>query len=299
MDDPYKTLGVSREASADDIRKAYRKLAKIHHPDLNPGNRQAEETFKAVASANEILSDPAKRAKFDSGEIDAAGNETPRPPRYQDYAAGAAGRRYSAAGAGSSWGGDGEDIEDMFSQMFGAGGGARRTRTQDEHYALQAGFLDAINGATRRLTLPDGRVLDVKIPPGSQTGDTLRLRGQGQGGGDALIEITVSPHPYFTRDVSDLRITLPVTIAEAALGGAVETPTPTGRVRLRIPAGSDSGTELRLRGRGVAAHGKAPAGDLYVTLRVQIGKPDAALQAFLTDWRPEPPTDPRAGMETP
>ncbi len=297
MDDPYKTLGLSRDATADDIRKTYRKLAKIHHPDLNPGNKKAEEMFKTISSANEILSDPAKRARFDSGEIDAAGNETPRQPRYQDFAAGAAGRRYSAAGAGTSSGGEGEDIEDIFAQMFGAGQGPRRPRAHDEHYALQAGFLDAVNGATRRLTLPDGRVLDVKIPPGSATGDTLRLRGQGQGGGDALIEITVAPHPFFTREGNDLRITLPVTIAEAALGGAVETPTPTGRVRLRIPAGSDSGTELRLRGRGVAAHGQTPAGDLYVTLRVQIGKPDAALLAFLKDWRPEPQTDPRAGME--
>jgi DnaJ-class molecular chaperone len=299
LDDPYKTLGLSRDATADDIRKAYRKLAKTHHPDLNPGNKKAEETFKAVASANEILSDPVKRAKFDSGEIDAAGNETPRQPRYQDYAAGAAGRRYSTADAGASWGGDGEDIEDMFSQMFGARRAGARAQSQDERYALQAAFIDAMVGATRRLTLPDGRVLDVKIPAGSQTGDTLRLRGQGPGGGDALIEITVTPHRFFTRDGNDIRVTLPVSLSEAVLGGTVDTPTPAGRVRLRIPPDSDTGTELRLRGRGVSALGATPAGDLYVTLRVQIGKADQALQDFLKGWSKAQKTDPREGMEVP
>ncbi len=301
MDDPYKTLGIPRTASADDIRKAYRNLAKKHHPDLNPGNKVAEETFKAVAGAHDLLSDPDKRARFDAGEIDAAGHETPRPPRYEDFAAGETGRRYSAPPS-ASWGagrgaGD-ESMEDLFARMFGAGAARGARPAQDERYALTTAFLDAVNSANRRLTLPDGRTLDVKIPPGTATGDILRLRGQGSAGGDALIEITVAPHPFFTRDGNDIRLTLPVTLSEAVLGGPVETPTPAGRVRLRLAAGSDTGTELRLRGKGVPAHGGQAAGDLYVTLRVQIGKPDAALDAFLKDWKPAHPTDPRAGMLT-
>jgi DnaJ-class molecular chaperone len=315
LDDPYKTLGVSREASADDIRKAYRALAKKHHPDLNPGNKKAEETFKTVAAANELLSDPDKRGRFDRGEIDAAGQETARQPRYQDYAAGDAGQRY---GAGAQAGWEQDDLGDMFSRMFGerqagarqagqragqgAGQGAGQRAGQHERYAFTAAFLDAVAGASRRLTLPDGRVLDVKIPPGTQTGDILRLRGQGAAGaaapGDALIEITVAPHAFFTRDGNDIRLTLPVSVPEAVHGGPLEIPTPTGRVRMKIPAGADTGTELRLRGKGVPAHGGEPAGDLFVTLAVHIGKPDAALSAFIDSWKPEPAYNPRADMES-
>ena len=257
-----------------------------------------------ISAANELLSDPDKRARFDNGEIDAAGQERAQPPPYQHYATGEQGRRYGRAGPQPEAWGAGE-FGDMFGSMFGGDRyqpGPRRGANQ--RYTLTASFLDAVNGATRRLTLPDGRTLDVKIPPGTASGHTLRLRGQGGdgseggGNGDALIEIEVSSHAFYRRDGSDIRLVLPVSLREAVLGGPVEVPTPGGPVRMRIPAASDSGTELRLRGRGVPARGGQPAGDLYATLRVTIGTPDPALIAFLQGWTPEHPDDPRRAMET-
>ncbi|WP_394152836.1 DnaJ C-terminal domain-containing protein [Loktanella salsilacus] len=302
-DDPYATLGVQRTATQDEIRKAYRKLARQHHPDLNPGDTVAEAAFKKATAANDLLSDPDKRARFDRGEIDASGQEKAAGPSYRDYAQQGAGQRYSRAGApGGGW--NPEDLNDIFGSMFGQG--QRRgapQRGQDEKYALRCAFLDAVNGATQRLTLPDGRTLGVKIPAGTKDGQTLRLRGQGAEGvgggpaGDALITITTKPHPYFERRGNDIHVTLPVTIAEAVLGGPVQVPTPQGPVKMKIPAGSDSGTELRLRGRGVPAHGKQDAGNLYAKLSVVIGAPDDALKAFLADWTPTDAASPRAAME--
>jgi DnaJ-class molecular chaperone len=312
LDDPYQTLGVARDASAEDIRTAYRKLAKRYHPDLNPGDAKAEERFKAVSSANELLSDPVKRGKFDRGEIDAAGQERAPQSSYRDYAETAHGRRYAGAGAGGGFGGgsaggwDEEDLHDLFGSMFeqDAGpGGKRPRRGRNEHYTLATEFLDAVNGATRRLTLPDGRTLDVKIPPGTEDGHVLRLRAQGGAGsnggphGDALIQIHVNPHRFFTREGNDIRLDLPVSVSEAVLGGPIAVPTPQGPVRMTIPPQSDSGTRLRLRGRGVPARGKVAAGDLYATLRVVIGKPDAALEEFLRNWKPEQSANPRQAME--
>jgi DnaJ-class molecular chaperone len=307
LDDPYKTLGVSRDASQDDIRSAYRNLAKKHHPDLNPGNAQAEERFKTISAANELLSDTEKRGQFDRGEIDAAGREQAPHSSYRDYAEGAPGRRYGRAGS-QQGGWSAEDIDAMFGSMFNEGhrsGGATRSRHgQDELFSLTTDFLDAVNGATRRLTLPDGRVLDVKIPSGTTDGQVLRLRGQGNGGenggsdGDALIEIHINAHRFYKRDGQDIRLDLPVSVSEAILGGYVEVPTPGGAVRMRIPEHSDSGTELRLRGRGVPAHGRLLSGDLYATLRVVLGGADAALEEFLRNWKPEHPVNPRQAMET-
>lgn len=304
MNDPYETLGVARDASQEFIQQAYRKLAKAHHPDLNPGNAQAEDRFKVVSAANELLSDPDKRGRFDRGEIDADGQEqaaqsSHHDPFYRGYAEGAAGRRYGPAGRQQGQGG----FDDIFSSMFSGSFGDRREpgnaamRGQDERYVLAAGFLDAVAGATRRLTLPDGRTLDVKIPPASSDGQVLRLRGQGGAGwgggasGDALIELSVAPHPVFTRDGRDVRLVLPVGLRDAVLGGPVEVPTPGGPVRMRVPPHSDSGTELRLRGRGVPAHGGLAAGDLYATLRVVIGTPDPALEAFLRGPVPQQAAD--------
>lgn len=305
MDDPYATLGLSREASQEDIRRAYRDLAKEHHPDLNPGDVAAEERFKSVSAANDLLSDPDKRAMFDQGLIDAAGHERPQRQSYRDYADGETGRRYGRTGPQqAAW--SAEDLGDMFGSMFGDGGwagGDAPMRGRDAHYTLETGFLDAVNGATRRLMLPDGRTLDVKIPPGTMSGQALRLRGQGGGGrnggpdGDALIDVRVAPHRHFTRDGQDIRLELPVTLTEAVLGAFVEVPTPGGPVRMRIPPGSDTGTELRLRGRGVPAHGGRDGGEMYATLRVVLGPPDPALEAFLRDWKPEHPVEPRQGME--
>ncbi len=306
MDDPYTTLGVARDASQADIRKAYRKLAKQHHPDLNPGNAKAVERFKTLSAANEILSDTKQRARFDRGEIDAAGQERATRPGYRDHAEGDAGRRYGQNGPQPA-GWDAADFDDMFGSIFSEH--RRREneaprRGRDERYVLTAAFLDAVNGAVRRLTLPDGRTLDVKIPAGTTDGQVLRLRGQagpgGNGGpnGDALIEIHITPHRYFVRHDQDIRLDLPVSVPEAVLGGPVQVPTPGGAVRMRVPAHSDSGTELRLRGRGVPAHGTQEAGDLLATLRVVIGPTDAALEEFLGAWKPENFIDPRLAMET-
>ncbi len=292
--DPYETLGVARTASQDEIRKAFRALAKKHHPDLNPGDAAAEDAFKAASAANEILSDPDQRARFDRGEIDASGQERPPDGGYRAHAEGDAGRRYARPGAdGPAW--SEEDLDDIFGrsfrdQYFRQQRRARsesRIRGRDAHYTLAVAFLDAVNGATRRLTLPDGEVLDVRIPVGMEDGQTLRLKGKGEEGwnggapGDALIEVSVEPHAGFARAGRDIRMGLDVGLKDAVLGGRIEAATPGGTVRLAVPPGSDSGSELRLRGRGVPAHGDVPAGDLYVTLRVKIGAPDPALAAFL------------------
>jgi DnaJ-class molecular chaperone len=305
VDDPYKILGVKKAASQDDIRRAYRKLAKKHHPDLNPGNAKAEDVFKGVTAANDLLSDPERRARFDRGEIDASGQEQARRPSYRDYADSDAGERYSHGGGDSaSW--SANDFADIFASAFGGGrgnAGDRPQRGQDEHYSLNADFLDAVNGATQRLTLPNGRTLNAKIPSGAADGQVLRLRGQGGEGwnggasGDALVEIHITPHPFFQRDGADIRMVLPVTLSEAVLGAPIEAPTPTGTVRVRIPAGSDSGSELRLRGRGVPKHDGTAGGDLYATLRIVIGPADDALKTFLEGWTPEHPFNPRQSME--
>ena len=303
-EDPYKTLGVKRDASADDIRDAYRKLAKKNHPDLNPGNKAAEERFKAIASAYDLLSDPEKRGRFDRGEIDASGQERPERQYYRSYAEGAQGRRYQGAGPGHAEfeGEVPEELGDILGEFFraragGAEGQRIRMRGQDVAYRLAVDFLDAVNGATRRLTMPDGKELDVTIPPGVEDGQTLRLRGQGGAGigggpaGDALIEISVAPHAQFRREGNDIHVELPVSLPEAVLGGRVEVPTPRGPVTMTIPKHSDTGARLRLRGRGVAAHGDRPAGDEYVTLKVTIGTFDDALEEFVRNWKP---ADPRA-----
>lgn len=295
--DPYATLGLSRDASAEQIRAAYRKLAKQHHPDLNPGNKDAEDRFKAIGAAHDLLSDPEMKGRFDRGEIDAAGDPVaPEPPRYHRYADSAAAGRYRP--------GPEDSFDDIFSDLFRRSGGEGiRLRGADAHYALAVDFLASVTGATRSLTLPDGRTLDVRIPPGIETGQTLRLKGQGGPGlnggppGDALIEIELRPHRLFARDGDDIRVELPVTLKEAVLGARVTVPTPTGAVSMAIPPRSDTGTRLRLRGRGVAARAGRPAGDLYVTLRVTLADADAALEGFLRGWTPAEPVDPRRDLE--
>jgi DnaJ-class molecular chaperone len=301
-EDPYKLLGVAKDATADDIRKAYRKLAKKHHPDLNPGNKAAEEKFKAVSAANELLSDTEKRARYDRGEIDESGAEKAPPRSYRQYAETGAGERYAYGSPGQDSGG--ESFEDLFSTIFSgrAGGGTGPARGRDEHYALTAEFLEAVIGAIKRLTLPDGQTLDVKIPPGTEDGHVLRLRGRGGAGrnggpaGDALIEIHILPHKFYTREGQDIYLDLPVSVSEAVLGAKVTVPTPAGAVAMTIKPHSDTGTKLRLAGRGVPAHGKLPAGALYVTLRMVLGTVDAALEEFLRGWKPAEEKNPRAGM---
>ena len=316
--DPYQTLGVSKTASQDDIRKAFRKLAKKHHPDLNPGNAAAETRFKAASAANDILSDPETRGKFDRGEIDAEGKPSERA-FYRQYAEGEQGARYRRPGPGASPGAGGDEgFHDIFAEMFrkaqsgggsqGAGfganaGNARPLRGQDRQYSLTVSFLEAASGAQRRITLPDGRSLDVTIPPGLEDGQTLRLRGQGDPGwnsgpaGDALIEITVNPHPFFRREGDDIHVDVPVTVAEAVLGAKITIPTLTGPVSLTVPKHSEAGKRMRLRGRGIPAHGTRTAGDLYATLSLTIGAPPTeALEAALRTWSEQPHDDPRAAL---
>ncbi|MCQ8277108.1 J domain-containing protein [Acetobacteraceae bacterium KSS8] len=295
-DDPYKILGVSRDADQDAIRKAYRRLAKENHPDLHPGDKAAEERFKHIGVANSILGDPERRARFDRGEIDAGGQERPQPPPgYRAHAEGASGARYSRAGfGGGAW--DQEDLGDIFGDIFGGGAQSRgRSRARpsgprrgDDHsYTLSVSFVDAALGATRRLTLPNGSVLDVKVPPGLEDGQTLRLRGKGGEGyengpaGDALIRVSVAEDPRFERDGDDIRTEAFVSLRDAVLGGRIQVETPAGPVSLTVPPDSDTGSVLRLRGRGIAAHEGREAGSLFVQLKVRIGTADPALKAFL------------------
>lgn len=309
--DPYQTLGVKKGATQDEIRAAFRKLAKKHHPDLNPGNAEAEARFKAASAANELLSDPERRAQYDRGEIDGEGQPTERQ-FYRQYAEGQGGARYRRQGAA----GGADPFSDIFAEMFRQGGGPAggngpghnagfnaAMRGQDRQFALTIPFLEAAAGGTRRITLPEGRTLDVTIPPGMEDGRTLRLRGQGEAGwnggppGDALIEISVTPHPFLRREGRDLHLDLHVTAAEAVLGAKIPVPTLSGTVTLTIPAHSDHGRRLRLRGRGIPAHGGQEAGDLYAVLTIVTGPPDAELEEALRAWSGRHPhVHPRATL---
>lgn len=299
MKDPYDTLGVKRDASPDDIRKAYRRLAKKLHPDLNPGNEDSEERFKEASLANELLSDPAKRKRFDAGEIDASGTEKPRERYYKDYAAEAPpGSAYSSRSGFSDFG----DMDDVFADLFRQQAQqSRRAPSADLRYRLSVDFLDAVNGASKRITLPDGGSLDVTIPAGIQQGQTLRLRGKGAGSagegaaGDALVEISITPHRFFTRVADDIHLELPITLTEAVLGARIKIPTPSGSVMMAIPKGSNTGAVLRLKGKGVARRGGH--GDELVTLKVTLPQqPNPELDAFLSTWTPGPSYDPRREM---
>lgn len=300
-DNPYNLLGVSKKASADDIRKAYRKLAKELHPDLNPGDKSVEDRFKQVSAAYQLLSDTEQRARFDRGEIDASGQETPQHQYYRHYAdQDPSGRYHSSSGYA-----DFEGMSDLFSELFGQDRGREarfRAQGQNVHYRLAVAFLDAVNGAKRQLDLPDGSKIDLTIPPGSKNGTVLRLRGKGRSGlgdgpaGDALVELTVEPHPLFARDGDDIVLELPISLDEAVLGASVEVPSISGRLRMNVPKGSSTGKVLRLRGKGVPKAG-GEAGDQRVVLKVVMPpESDSELEAFMQEWRTKHAYDPRANM---
>ena len=300
MSDPYQLLGVARDADQDAIKKAFRKLAKKLHPDLNPGNKKVEQEFKEVNAAYDLLSDPQKRARFDRGEIDASGAERPERSFYRAYAEGGGNAKYREAEFVEF------SAEDILSELFGRGRRNRqstRMRGEDVTYTLTVSFVDAANGAKKRVTLADGKTLDVTIPPGTEPGQTLRLKGQGLPGvgggpaGDAYVEIQVEPHAFFTRKDSNVNLEVPVTLPEAVLGATLTVHTVDGKVSIKVPPGSNTGTTLRLKVRGIPDRKSGQRGDQSVTLKVVLPeRPDPELAQFLERWSATHGYDPRAKL---
>ncbi len=317
MKDPYEVLGVAKTASEADIKKAFRTLAKKHHPDKHAGDTAAQKRFQEISGAYDILGDKEKRAQYDAGAIGPDGN-----PRGFDPGAGGfrqghpfgSGQGGFGGGGGpgarefhfsfdDAAGGGAAGFEDIFADLMG--GGRRKARQpremkgEDFSAAVTVSFDEAAIGGTRRVVLQNGEQIDVKIPVGVKDGQTIRVKGRGGAGrggspnGDILLTVSVAPHPAMTRDGNDIRMDLPVTLKEAVLGGKVPAPTLTGTVSLTVPPNSNTGTTLRLKGKGIAAHGGSAAGDLYVRLVVTLpDRPDEALRSFASGWTAN--YDPRA-----
>ncbi|MGO4337179.1 DnaJ C-terminal domain-containing protein [Labrys sp. KB_33_2] len=296
MRNPYEVLGVASTASPAEIQSAFRQLAKKLHPDLNPGDKSAEDKFKEVTGAYDLLSDADKRKRFDNGEIDASGAERPPQHFYREYAGSDQDHPYADASGFADF----MDEEDAFAELLRRGQRARANRRgQDMHYRMSIEFADSVTGANKRLTLPDGGTLDVKIPAGLVDGQTLRLKGKGMPGagtgsfGDALIEVEVLPDRRFTREGDDITLELSISLSEAVLGGRVRVPTPTGDVTMSVPKGSNTGTTLRLKGKGAPRRGGGQ-GDQFVKLKVVLPKPpDPELEAFVSNWARGKDFDPR------
>ena len=296
MKDPYEILGVARTATAADVQKAYRKLAKKLHPDLNPGNTDAEEKFKEVAGAYDLVGDADKRAKYDRGEIDAAGAERPRQQYYRDFQTAGEEHPYSD----NSGFADFMESEDGLAALLRRGARARANRRgQDVQYRLPIEFVESIAGVNKRLTMPNGGTLDVAIPAGIMEGQVLRLRGKGAQGagsgefGDALIEVEIRPDRRFTRVGDDILLEWPVSLSEAVQGAGIKVLTPTGEVTMSVPKGANTGTTLRLRGKGAPRHGGGN-GDQLVKLKIMLPKePDPELEAFVAGWERGKTFDPR------
>ncbi|MFC0684370.1 DnaJ C-terminal domain-containing protein [Novosphingobium clariflavum] len=307
--DPYSTLGVSRTASEKDIKSAYRKLAKELHPDTNKDNPKAAERFSEVTAAYDLLSDKDKRAKFDRGEIDADGN----PMGFGGFGGGGQGG-FGGAGfggggqrgfSGGFGGNDGIDLEDLFGGIFGgagqrggggfggmgsggAGRGRAAPRGANVTYRLSVPLLDAAELKPQRITLSDGKTIDLKLPLGLEDGTQMRLAGKGEHGpggtGDAIITLQIQPHSHFHQDGDDLRLDLPVTLDEALHGAKVKTPTPSGAVMLSVPAGASSGKVMRLKGRGMTRK-DGSRGDLLISLQITLPEGDADLLKRLEGWK--------------
>jgi DnaJ-class molecular chaperone len=320
MRDPYEVLGVQRGASAAAIKSAYRKLAKKHHPDANKNDPKAAARFSEVNSANEIIGDEAKRKQFDRGEIDAEGK-----PRFQGFSGdprarggratpGGGFENFSFRTSGGPGGGGfegGAGFEDILKSMFGGAGTARGGATAfdespfgvdlDLSVAMTVSLEEAVKGGEKRVRLPTGKELNVKIPAGVVAGQQIRLKGQGETApghppGDLLITISIAPHPFFKIDGSDLRVDLPITLYEAVLGAKVRAPTLGGAVDLSIPKNTSSGRTFRLKGRGLPKAGGG-SGDLYFTARIMLPDGnDADLEALMQKWRADHPYNPRSDL---
>jgi DnaJ-class molecular chaperone len=314
MRDPYEVLGVPRSANAAAIKSAFRKLAKKHHPDANKDDPKAATRFAELNSANEIIGDVDKRKQFDSGEIDAEGK-----PRFQGFPGGARARpgggfethnfRTGGAGAGG--------FEDILNSMFGAanarggarpgGAGARfdfdpatMAVDLDLSVSMTVSLEEAVKGADKRVRLPTGKELNVKIPAGVVAGQQIRLKGQGETAqghppGDLLITVSIATHPFFKVEGSDLRLDLPIALYEAVLGGKVRVPTLGSAVELSIPKNTSSGRTFRLKGKGLPKAGGS--GDLLVTTRIMLPDGnDAELESLMQKWRDAHPYNPRSDL---
>ncbi|WOH64835.1 J domain-containing protein [Bradyrhizobium sp. BWA-3-5] len=315
MRDPYEVLGVPRGASAAAIKSAYRKLAKKHHPDSNKNDPKAAARFSEINAANEIIGDEDKRKQFDRGEIDAEGK-----PRFQGFPGGGAGGRAGGPGGFESYtfrsggGAGGAGFEDILNSMFGGAargarpGGGRAFEFDtggigldlDLNVAMTVSLEEAVKGGEKRVRLPTGKELNVKIPAGVTAGQQIRLKGQGETApghppGDLLITVSIAPHPHFKVDGSDLRLDLPVTLYEAVLGGKVRVPTLGSAVELSIPKNTSSGRTFRLKGKGLPKPGGT--GDLFVTTRIILPDGnDAELEALMQKWRDSHPYNPRSDL---
>ncbi|MFL6736785.1 MAG: DnaJ C-terminal domain-containing protein [Sphingomonas sp.] len=315
--DLYQRLGLKRGASEAEIKKAYRSLAKQLHPDRNKDNPNAAKRFGEVTQAYDLLSDKDKRARYDRGEIDEDGNpKMPFGGGFGGYAAGSGPQPGSGAQDFENFnfaGADGADLSDLFEGLFGAGGAARaggrgpfggfRQRSAppqkgaDVAYRLKVAFTDAVALKAQRITLADGKTIDLKLPKGLEDGTKIRLGGKGQEGpggrGDAIVTIEIAPHHFFRREGTNIRLDLPVTLKEAVLGSKVKVPTPEGAVMLTIPKGTSSGKVLRLKGRGFTAK-DGKRGDQLVTVQIEVPGNDAALQQFAEGW--DGGGNPRTGL---
>jgi DnaJ-class molecular chaperone len=306
--DPYQELGVARTASADELRRAFRKLAKQYHPDKNPGDKAAEERFKRVSAAFDLVGDETKRKKFDRGEIDAEGRETAQG--FDPFSRGGFNGAHAGGAQGGPGGGfggaqfEGVDLNDILGDVFGGRGGGFRggfgaqAKGADVRARLEIDLEDAIRGARKRIAFSDGRTIEVTIPKGAADGQTLRLKGQGSPGragpGDALIELTLRPHPVFRREGDVLVMDLLVSVPDAVLGAKVEAATPDGPVTLTVPKGSNSGSTLRLKGRGLVEARTGARGDLLARVQVMLpDPPDPELERFAEKWRKDRPYAPK------
>jgi DnaJ-class molecular chaperone len=304
MNDPYETLGVNRSATDKEINDAFKKLARKFHPDLHPGDKEAEAKFKDISAARDFLDDKEKRRRFDAGEIDASGAERPQERFYRDFADGPAYASHAAQDGFAS----NEELEEFLARAFAGGRprseGTFRARGQDVSYALPVGFLEAANGAARTITLPDGKTLQVTIPEGAEDRQMLRLKGQGMPGygggppGDAYVELHIQPHPFFRRKDDNIHVEVPVTLREAMLGGRIQVPTIGQSVTMTVPKGSNTGTTLRLRERGIRNRKTGQRGHQLITLKVVLPTAEEPeLVEFLEAWQPKNEQHPRKEME--